>query len=65
MAVVSEIKELKLNLKLAEGQITIGNCNPEATDEQIYQLAEAVSGLASQYCDAVYKGYTYLMIREI
>lgn len=64
MAVVSEISELKLNLKLAEGQITVGNCNPDATDEQIYQLAEAVAGLASQSCDMVYKSYTYLMIRE-
>ena len=64
MAVVSEIKELKLNLKLAEGQITVGNCNPDATDEQIFQLAEAVASLASQSCDAVYKSYTYLMIKD-
>ena len=48
MAVVSEVKNTKVVLKLEKGSQTIPNCAKTASDESLYGLGEAVSALESQ-----------------
>lgn len=64
MAVNRAIKSCKLTLKLAEGSQTINGCNPSATDEQLYQLANAVSSLNAQFTDTVTKTVEHYLIVE-
>ena len=62
--VSTEIKGVKVVLKLAEGSQTISNCNVEATNEKLYALATAVGKLEAQRVDAITKVEETTLINE-
>lgn len=64
MAVVKELKGVKLTLDLAKGTQTISNCNPSATDEQLNSLGKAVSALCKEETEQIIKVEENVLIEE-
>ena len=64
MAVVSELKGVKIVLDLEKGTQTIPNCNPSATDENLSNLALAVASLESTQLENVVKVVETVLIQE-
>ena len=64
MAVVSELKGVKIVLDLEKGTQTIPNCNPSATDENLSNLALVVASLESTQLENVVKVVETILIQE-
>ncbi len=64
MAVQSQVKSTKVVLKLEKGSQTISNCNPAASDEALYNLAEAVADLEANMAVGVTKVVETTLVSE-
>lgn len=55
MAVTALLDEVKVVLKFVKGSQTIGHCNKAATDENLYELGQAISSLNKEEVNEITK----------
>ena len=64
MAIVTELKGIKLTLDLESGTQTISGCNPAATNENLNALGKAVGSLCKSPVEAIVKVEETILIEE-
>ena len=64
MAITTDVKGVKLVLKLAKGSQTVSNCSQSATDEALYALGQAVGTLQNEEVESVSKVIETALISE-
>ncbi len=64
MAVIAEVKGVKLILKLSKGSQTISNCSQGATNDALYDIGSAVAGLQKEEVTNFSKVVETILIKE-
>lgn len=64
MAVVGEVKNTKVVLKLEEGTQTISNCSNIADDQTLYKLGQLVSSLQQHTVEGISKVVETTLVEE-
>lgn len=64
MAVTTEVKGVKLVLKLEKGTQTVSNCSQSATNDALYEIGSAVATLQNEQVTDVSKVVETILIEE-
>lgn len=63
MEVTGTLDEVKVVLKFTKGSQTLAHCNPNASDEALYNLGHAIGSLHAESMESIMKVTETMLIK--